>query len=182
VVERPDALVEVVPYRSDWAVNFEKMRVALASAVGDAAISVEHIGSTAVPGLAAKPTIDILMVVASHEGFLGVLAQVEALGFDHRPQNSLVGSDDHLFLRRVQDGQRTHHLHVVKVGSPEIDEYRRFRDALRRDPALAAHYESVKINLAAEYGTDRMRYVEAKSQWVDEWLRSVDGPRPTGSA
>ena len=169
--ERPDAEVEVVPHRSEWAADFEQMRAALVAAVGDVAISVEHIGSTAVPGLAAKPTIDILMVVASRESFLGALPLVEALGFDYRPHNSLIGSDDHLFLRKVVHGKRTHHLHVLRMGSPQIDEYRRFRDALLRDPALAADYESFKVKLAAQYGSDRMRYVEAKSQWVEERLQ-----------
>ena len=171
VGEPPDAEVEAVPHRREWAADFEQIRAALVAAVGDVAISVEHIGSTAVPGLAAKPTIDILMVVASRESFLGVLPQFEALGFDYRPQTSRVGSDDHLLLRKVVHGKRTHHLHVLRVGSPEIEEYRRFRDALLRDPALAADYESFKVNLSAEYGSDRMRYVEAKSQWVQERLQ-----------
>lgn len=178
VGSRPDAVVEVVPSRSDWAVDFEKTRSALLAAVGDVAISVEHIGSTAVPGLAAKPTIDILMVVTSPESFLTVLPKVEALGFDYRPRNSIVGSDDHLFLRKVKDGKRTHHLHVVGAGSSEIGEYRRFRDALRQDPALAADYELVKNNLAAEYGADRMRYVEAKSEWVNERMKSLPSAEP----
>jgi GrpB-like predicted nucleotidyltransferase (UPF0157 family) len=174
----PDATVEVVPYRGEWAVDFEATRAELVAAVGDVAISVEHIGSTAVPGLAAKPTIDILMVVRSTESFLEVRAQVEVLGFDHRSGNPLVGSDDHLFLRKVKDGKRTHHLHVVNAGSPEIDEYRRFRDALRRDPALAADYAQVKIDLAAEYGANRTRYVEAKSEWVSERLKSLPSAEP----
>ena len=178
VGERPDAMVEVVPYRGDWVADFEKMRAALITSVGDVAISVEHLGSTAVTGLAAKPTIDILMVVASTESFLDVLPRVEALGFEYRPQNSLVGSDSHLFLRKVKDCKRTHHLHVVKVGSPDVDEYRRVRDAPRRDPALAADYQRVKINLAAEYRTNRMRYVKAKSQWVDELLKSLPSHKP----
>jgi GrpB-like predicted nucleotidyltransferase (UPF0157 family) len=178
VGERPDGTLEVVSHRSEWAVDFEKMQAELVAAVGNVAVSVEHIGSTAVPGLPAKPTIDILMVVASTERFLGVLPQVEALGFDYRPRNLVVGSDHHLFLRRVRDGKRTHHLHVLRAGSPEIDEYRRFRDALRRDPAFAAEYAHVKITLAAQHSADRARYVEAKSQWVEDRLTSLPAAEP----
>lgn len=176
VGEQPDHSVEVVSYDPAWPSDFEAIRVALASAVGDVAISIEHIGSTAVPGLAAKPTIDILMVVASIDEFLEVLPEVEALGFDYRRQNTFVGSPDHLFLRKVKSGKRTHHLHVLRLGSEEIDEYRRFRDALRQDPALAKEYESLKLKLAADHTSDRMRYVEVKSDWVGERLGSLPSP------
>lgn len=177
VGERPDSTVDVVPYRPEWAAEFERIADSLSSAVGGVAVSIEHIGSTAVPGLAAKPTIDILMVVRSPEEFLAVLPRVEALGFDYRSKNTFVGNEDHLFLRKVKDGKRTHHLHVVRVGSPEIEEYRRFRDALRGDPALAHEYERLKRRLAEAHASDRMQYVEAKSKWVDDRLRSL----PPGS-
>lgn len=179
--DRPDATVEVVPYDDAWPEAFETTRAGLAATVGDVAISIEHIGSTAVPGLAAKPTIDILVVVTSAAGFLETLPGVEALGFDHRPQNTMVGSEDHLFLRKVEGGKRTHHLHVLVDGSPEIEEYRRFRDALRGDPALAIEYEDLKLALAAEHGSDRIRYVEAKSRWVDERLSSLPPAVPGAS-
>jgi GrpB-like predicted nucleotidyltransferase (UPF0157 family) len=173
--ERPDSTVDVVPHRAEWAAEFARIADALSRAVGDVALSVEHIGSTAIPGLAAKPTIDIMMVVRSSEAFLAVLAKVEALGFDHRPNNTMVGHDDHLFLRKVEDGQRTHHLHVLRAGAPEIEEYRRFRDALRQDPSLAREYEALKLELARVHASDRKSYVEAKSTWVNEQLRSL-GP------
>lgn len=173
VGERPDSTVDVVPYRPEWATDFDRIADALSTAVGGVALSVEHIGSTAVPGLAAKPTIDILMVVRSPEEFLAVLPKVEALGFDYRARNTFVGSEDHLFLRKVKDGKRTHHLHVARVGSHEIEEYRLFRDALREDPALAREYESLKLELASTHASDRMEYVETKSEWVGERLRSL---------
>lgn len=173
VGEQPDRTVEVVPYDPAWPVEFESTRAVLASAVGDVATSIEHVGSTAVPGLASKPTIDILMVVVSTDSFLDVLPAVEALGFEYRPQNTFIGSPDHLFLRKVRNGKRTHHLHVLRLGTPEIDGYRRFRDALRRDPAFAREYESLKFELAAKHSTDRMRYVEMKSGWVDQRLGSL---------
>lgn len=93
--ERTGRTVEVVPYRDEWPAAFETIRRALAAAVGEVAISIEHIGSTAVPGLSAKPTIDILMVVEATERFLGVLGRVEELGFDYREHNTFVGSESH---------------------------------------------------------------------------------------
>lgn len=169
--ERPDNTVEVVPSDPEWPARFEVVRSALAGIPTDAIVSVEHIGSTAVPELAAKPTIDVLVVVTSIDAFLDILPEVERLGFDHRPDNTLVGSPDHVFLRKVEAGKRTHHLHVVPVGSPEITEYRRFRDALRNDDALRHEYERLKTHLAAAHAEDRMSYVRAKSAWVQ---RRVD--------
>jgi len=171
--ERPDFSVEVVPYSETWPTLFEQERVALQEAVGGAATSIEHIGSTAVPGLSSKPTIDILMVVDSPEAFLERLPAVEALGYDYRPNNTLVGGESHLYLRKVVDGKRTHHLHVLRSGSPEIDDYRLFRDYLRADPTLATEYERLKIALARRHGDDRMRYVTEKAIWVDNRLREL---------
>lgn len=171
--KRPDASIDVVPYSDAWPAQFEQEREALRAAVGAASRSIEHIGSTAVPGLSAKPTIDILMVVDSTGGFLERLPEVEALGYDHRADNTLVGSDAHLFLRKVVDGKRTHHLHVLRSDSPEIDDYRLFRDELRVDPDLAAEYEQLKITLAREHAADRMRYVTEKAEWVDRLLATL---------
>jgi GrpB-like predicted nucleotidyltransferase (UPF0157 family) len=165
--------VEVVPYSKAWPILFEQERAALQTAAGDVAASIEHIGSTAVPGLSAKPTIDILLVVNSTEDFLKQLPQVEALGYDYRAHNTFVGSDTHLFLRKMSNGKRTHHLHVLRSGSPEIDDYRLFRDALRNSPALAEKYERLKLVLAAKHATDRARYVTEKANWVDEVLASL---------
>ena len=173
VTGEPGASVEVVPYSPAWPVLFQQERAALQTAVGDVATSIEHIGSTAVPGLYAKPTIDILMVVDSTGGFLERLPRLQALGYDYRARNTFVGSDTHLFLRKVLDGKRTRHLHVLRSGSPEIDGYRLFRDALRNDPALAEEYERLKLALAAECATDRTRYVTEKASWVGEVLTAL---------
>lgn len=173
VTGKQGAPVEVVPYSPAWPVLFEQERAALQAAAGDAAMSIEHIGSTAVPGLSAKPTIDILVVADSTGGFLKRLPRVEALGYEYRAHNTFVGSDAHLFFRKVLDGRRTHHLHVLRSGSPEIDDYRLFRDALRNDPALAGEYERMKLALAAEYATDRVRYVTEKANWVGRVLAAL---------
>jgi GrpB-like predicted nucleotidyltransferase (UPF0157 family) len=171
--------VEVVPYSPAWPALFEQERAALRAAAGQAAVSVEHIGSTAVPGLAAKPTIDILLVTGSVGEFLTRLPRIEALGYDYRAGNTFVGSAGHLFLRKVRDGRRTHHLHVLAAGAPEIEGYRRFRDALRADPGLALRYERVKLALAAKYAADRPRYVTEKAKWVSETLTLLHkGPPP----
>jgi GrpB-like predicted nucleotidyltransferase (UPF0157 family) len=169
----PDPIVEMVPYSPDWPARFAEERAALADALDSCARSIEHIGSTAVPGLAAKPTIDILVVADELAEAVERLAGAAALDYQVRPDNTLVGSADHVFLRKVHEGKRTHHLHLVRTGSAEIDDYRRFRDALRDDPALTRRYERLKLDLAAEHHTDRMGYVTAKSVWVEALLASL---------
>ncbi|WP_426574118.1 GrpB family protein [Aquihabitans sp. McL0605] len=179
---RPDSTVEVVAYSEEWPAAFERERVALRAAVGDVATSIEHIGSTAVPGLASKPTIDILIVVGSVDAFRDRIPEIEAIGYDFREGNAFVGNPDHLFLRKVVGAKRTHHLHVLPEGSPEIDDYRLFRDALRSDPAFAARYEELKVDLAGRHADHRMRYVTEKEAWVGDVLASLRAAREPGSA
>lgn len=173
MTDRPDASIEVVPYSEAWPAQFERERHALQAAVGEAARSIEHIGSTAVPGLAAKPTIDILIVVDSIEDFLERLPAIEALGYEYRANNTFVGSDTHLFLRKVADGKRTHHLHVLRSDSPEVEDYRLFRDELRSNPVLSSEYEQLKVTLLRQHASDRMGYVAEKAKWVDRLLATL---------
>ena len=166
---RPDGTVEVVPYDQVWPARFEAERALLLAAVPDLFLSVEHIGSTAVPGLLAKPTIDILAV---SDDLDAVLQRVDALaeaGYDHRP-GSFPEDDRHLFLRKVRDGKRLCHLHVVHASSPEIDEYRLFRDFLRADPDAARRYADLKLGLVARYANRRQAYVDAKQREVDVFM------------
>ena len=166
-------MVELQPYGLDLAADFAREAARLHTAFDAEAVVLHHIGSTAVPGLASKPTIDILVVVESIHGFLARLPQVEQTGFDYRPKNALVGSSNHLFLRKVTDGKRSHHVHVVGACSPEIDDYRLFRDALRSDHSLAKRYGEVKVELARRQANDRMSYVNEKSSWVDNELAQL---------
>jgi GrpB-like predicted nucleotidyltransferase (UPF0157 family) len=159
-VNRPDGTVEVIPYDPAWPARFEAERALLVAS--GLFLSVEHIGSTAVPGLVAKPTVDILAVADD----LPVILAQGVPGYDHRP-GSFADDDRHLFFRKVRDGKRLCHLHVVHSSSPEIDEYRLFRDFLRARPEVAARYADLKLHLAARFADRRQAYVEAKEREVD---------------
>lgn len=171
--------MEVVEYSSDWPRAFETERVALEDALGELAVSIEHIGSTAVFAMPAKPTIDILIVVSSIREFLLVVPSIEALGYEHKGA-AFADRPDHHFLRKVVAGKRTHHLHVVPNSSPEVADYRIFRDALRSDPYLAGRYQAIKRTLAGRYGNDRMRYVVAKEEWVEREMAVLRSRPPAG--
>ena len=168
---RPDHTVEVVAPDPRWPAAFEEERRLLLGTV-DVFDRVEHIGSTAVPELPAKPTIDLLAVAADLDAVLAARPALEAIGYDHRP-GSFVERDDHLFFRKVRDGKRTHHLHVLRAGSPQIDEYVRFRDYLVAHPDEVTAYAVCKLDLAVRFAEDRMGYVEEKGRYVDELMERV---------
>lgn len=163
-----ERLVRVVPYDPSWPASFEAARGDLAAVVPDA-LAIEHVGSTSVPGLASKPTVDVLLVVDDLAVILDRLAELAAIGLEHRP-GSFAPERPHLFFRRMAGGERTHHLHVLASSSPEPDDYRLFRDYLRANPDAAARYEAAKLDLADRFARDRTSYVQTKESIVEEVL------------
>lgn len=160
--------VRVVAYDPAWPGLFEIARRRLATVVPEA-LSIEHVGSTSVPGLAAKPTVDVLMVVPTLDVALAHIEDLASIGFEFRP-GSFPPERHHLFFRRMAGTERTHHLHVLPVTSPEPDDYRRFRDLLRANPDTAAQYEKAKRDLAERFSQDRTSYVRAKETIVEALL------------
>ena len=148
-----------------WAQAFDLERARLLVLLPGVFLSVEHIGSTAVDGLLAKPVIDLMAGVAS-------LANADAL-VDRLCDNGYTTSRefnktlaDRKWLMRWRDGHRTHHLHIVVFGGAPWHDRLAFRDALRRDPALARRYAELKTDLAATHASDREVYTEAKAEFV----------------
>lgn len=152
-------------YDPRWPGLFEAERERLLALFPDDFIAVEHIGSTAVPGLAAKPVIDILAGVASMAAARALVAPLCAQGYTASAEfnASLV---DRQWLMRWAGGHRTHHLHLVVHGGEVWVQRLRFRDALRADAALAARYAALKADLAARYPNDREAYTEGKAAFV----------------
>ncbi len=163
---RPDGTVEVVPYDPAWPARFEAERATLVAVVPGLFGSVEHIGSTAVPGLLAKPTIDVLGVTRDVHAVLQKVEVLAGAGYVHRP-GSFPEDDRHLFFRNVSGGKRLAHLHIVHESSPEIDDYRLFRDFLRANADVAARYADLKRDLAARFAGRRQAYVDIKRREVD---------------
>jgi GrpB-like predicted nucleotidyltransferase (UPF0157 family)/predicted kinase len=157
--------VELVPYDPSWAIAYQQERAQIAAAVGDLAVAVPHIGSTAVPGLEAKPVIDIMVVVRQLEDAAACIAPLQGLGytFIDYPQNV-----DRRFFRKGLP--RTHHLHIVAVGSQTLADHIDFRDALRADPALRQAYQDLKRALSEQFRNDRATYSEKKGAFVAETL------------
>lgn len=157
----PVHVVEVVDYDPTWPELFEIERRLLVNAL-PGALSIEHIGSTSVPGLAAKPIIDILAVVPVVAAVAVGIPAVERLGYVFRPW-VFADDDQHLFFVKDTGGRRTHHLHVFRAASPKPQENRLFRDYLVAHPDAARRYESAKRLAADAHPDSRARYGDAKA-------------------
>ncbi|MDS0240659.1 MULTISPECIES: GrpB family protein [unclassified Haloferax] len=129
-------------------------------------VRFEHVGSTAVPGLAAKPIVDLLVLVSDRDEAGGVVRSLEAAGYEERPDDV----PDRRFFVRGPPERRTHYLSLTELGSDCHREQVAFRDALRADDGLAAEYERRKRKLAEAYPDERSRYTAAKSSFVESVL------------
>lgn len=157
--------VEIVPYDPAWAEIFTQERARIAQALASQEPCIEHIGSTSVSGLAAKPIIDILVSIPSLENAWRCIAPLAELGytFVDYPENV-----ERRFFRR--GFPRTHHIHIVQSGGREEREKLAFRDALRADPDLQQRYQALKQALAAVHPNDRARYAQEKTDFVRQIL------------
>lgn len=162
--------IVVVPYRPEWPGLFRRHAERVAGALGEAALQIcEHIGSTAVPGLAAKPIIDMLVVVEDSGKEDAYLPALESCGYVLRVREPEF--EEHRMLR-THDGDV--HIHVLSRGSREIGRYLRFRDALRDNAEFRARYQGLKQALAEQNWPDMNAYAAAKSMLIEEILRASD--------
>jgi GrpB-like predicted nucleotidyltransferase (UPF0157 family) len=158
-----DAAIEVIPYDPAWPAKFAYEHEILESLLARWLVAdIEHVGSTAVPGLVAKPVIDILAPVESLEASRDAIQIVSAAGYMYYPYKA---EEMHWFCK-PSPAHRTHHLHVVPRSSALWRDNLAFRDALRRDSALAANYGRLKLELARRFGHDREAYTDAKSFFI----------------
>lgn len=170
--------VFIVPPDAAWAQTFAHMQAELMVALAGRVVGIEHIGSTAVPGLAAKPVIDLLCGVTSLDEVGACVPILEARGWQYPVDfnRDLVGR--RFFLKRNDDGVRTHHAHFVIHGGPLWTEYLTFRDALRGSDVLRGRYAELKRDLAAKFHDQRERYTASKTDFVKEVLGLADDQEP----
>ena len=157
------APVEIVDYDPAWPARFneesESLRRVLMSWLAG---PIEHIGSTAVPGLAAKPVIDIMAGVETLEGSRDAIAAAATLGYCYFPYQASIRH----WMCKPSDAFRTHHLHLVPVISPQWIRPIAFRNYLREHGEVAAEYEKLKRVLALRFKFDREAYTEAKASFI----------------
>lgn len=175
--ERAEPVV-VVPYDPGWPAQFAKLRDRIAAALGDLAVGIEHVGGTAVPGLDAKPIVDLDVVVRPEQDLAVVVERLGTLGYEHLGDLGVHGRD--AFRASAADPLPRHHLYVCPAGSAALSAHLTLRDELRADPALAAQYAALKRELAARYRADRDAYTEGKTHFITGvLLRARDGDQRT---
>jgi GrpB-like predicted nucleotidyltransferase (UPF0157 family) len=153
--------VELRDYDASWADLFEEERARLAPIFDGRAVAIEHVGSTSVPGLCAKPIVDVLVGVRELELTEEQIAAMAELGYQFLCEHGLPGR---LFFKKEP---RTHHVHVVEHGGDHWERHLLFRDTLRSDPEERRRYDEFKRRLAAE-GHPREVYTELKTPFIRE--------------
>jgi GrpB-like predicted nucleotidyltransferase (UPF0157 family) len=171
------AAVVIVDYDPAWPSLFASLAGTVAAALGPVLLRVEHVGSTAVPSLAAKPIIDLDVLVRPAD-VAEAVRRLSGLGYAHRGDLGVTGRDAFF----APAGTPAHHLYVCPADSPALSEHLRFRDSLRADAELAAEYGLLKRRLAARFGSDRAGYCEAKTGFVRAVLSRAADKAESGAA
>ena len=169
--------VLIFDYDPRWPLQFEEERRRLQEALGPRALGIEHIGSTSVPGLGAKPVIDIMVGVKELAEGEHCIAPLRSIGYEFIPRQRF--PDCYFFLRGAW-GARTHHLHIIEFEGSLWRRYVLFRDYLRAHPEVARRYLEIKRQIAADPGIRRYTYSAAKQPFISDlmtWLIAQADPR-----
>lgn len=175
--------IEVVPYDPTWPARFAEEAARLTPIFGENLVTLHHIGSTAVPGLHAKPIIDMLPEVYSLEKVEAVNDAMLAAGYEVKGENGIPGRR---YFRKGGDLHRSHHVHVFAQGNPEIARHVNFCAYLRAHPVAAQHYGDLKQALAEQHPHEIVAYLNGKSALIAEldakaaaWRAAVLRPQDT---
>ena len=158
--------VIVLPYDKTWKIAFEEIKKEIEGAIGDLVIGIEHVGSTSVVGLSAKPCIDIDVVIKDYSIFDAVVSRLEAIGYRH--EGNLGIKDREAFKYSDKPHLQKHHLYVCPQYSEELHRHITFRDYLRRTPEAVKKYGETKETAAKLFPDDIDKYMEYKSPCIEE--------------
>lgn len=160
------AKVVVLPYNVQWKDDFEKIKSEIINAIGDSIIGVEHVGSTSVEGMSAKPCIDIDVIIKDYSAFDIIVSRLEMIGYIY--EGNLGIEDREAFKYFNKPHLRTHHLYVCPQKSEELYHHITFRDFLRSNVDAVKKYSYVKETAARLFPHDIEKYMEYKSPCIEE--------------
>jgi GrpB-like predicted nucleotidyltransferase (UPF0157 family) len=163
----------ILAYDPRWPREFERLRQRALTVLGDLAVGVEHVGSTAVPGLAGKPVIDLDIVVSSPEDVAVAFDRLATVGYVREGRSGVVAAADGLTAAHWPRGERRHHLYIVIAGSRVHRERLAFRDYLRAHPEQTQCYADLKLHAARDAAGDWERYAQLKQDFVRRVLRAA---------
>jgi GrpB-like predicted nucleotidyltransferase (UPF0157 family) len=161
--------VLIVPYRAEWPDRFHELRRIFSDALGPVALAIEHVGSTSVPGLAAKPIIDIDIVIRSRAELPEVTKRLAAIGYRHQGDLGITGREAFVFEGREE--RPAHNPYVCASDSAELARHLKFRDWLRANPSGVEKYAALKRELGSRHPLDRDAYTRGKTEFVEAALR-----------
>jgi GrpB-like predicted nucleotidyltransferase (UPF0157 family) len=171
-----DRKYRVVEYTDIWTEEFKREEKILHDIFGDEALEIHHVGSTSVPGLGGKPTLDVMVVVRDLSKVDSFNEKMEATGYE--PMGAYVTPTSRLFAKS-KDGERTHNIHVFEKGSSKAQETLDFRDYLRSHPEETKAYNDFKKVLATEHPDDYFAYRRKKDPFIQEMLELVKAWKKT---
>lgn len=164
-------MLRLEPYDLQWPAQFALEANRLRGAIGPLVISIEHVGSTAVPGMLAKPVLDIAIAVNHERNADDCIAPLTALGYEYRGP---YGDDpQRRYYVRDVDGRRVAHIHLYVMPAPAWSEKIVFRDMLRADPEIAAAYIAEKLRVAELVAWDKAAYSNAKGPFIQRMLQAL---------
>jgi len=170
-------VIRIEPYDPLWASEYEAEDDRIVTACRDLPLRLEHVGSTAVPGLIAKPIIDVLAGCPARASRAPYIQAFRQLGYEHKGAFGIPGRN---YFRR--GAPRSHHIHLVSWTSAFWKDQILFRDVLRDDPAVAQEYAALKRSLAATFPDDHSAYSEGKSPFINAVLRRARHEQMNASA
>lgn len=157
--------VVIVEYDPRWPMMYEEEKARILDAIGHRLVALEHMGSTSVPGLAAKPIIDMMAAIDSLANVQECVTSLRGLGYEYVPEFEDT-IPERRYFRKGPQGARTHHLHMVELKSEFWERQLLFRDYLRAHSDEARRYAELKKALAARYRNDRAGYQDAKTPYI----------------
>ncbi|WP_081841022.1 GrpB family protein [Alicyclobacillus macrosporangiidus] len=157
----------VVPYDPGWLQAFEMIRSYVSPVLSDIVVAIEHVGSTSVPGLAAKPIVDIDVAVATRDDVYVAIQRLASLGYIHEGDLGIAGREAFI----PPNGLPPHHLYVCTADNTEYERHILFRDYLRSHPEEAELYGALIRELAQRFPNDRASYTNGKSEFVNAILK-----------
>lgn len=161
--------VIVLPYDRKWKSAFEEIKKEIESVIGDLIVGIEHIGSTSVEGMSAKPCIDIDVIIEDYSVFSAVIDRLKTIGYVH--EGDLGITDREAFKYSDKPHLQTHHLYVCPKYSEELYRHITFRDYLRNNSEAVQKYSFVKETAAKQFPYNIEKYIECKSPCIEELYR-----------
>ncbi len=163
--------VRLLPHNGDWEKEYEALKPVLAAILGDNVLNIQHVGSTSIKAISAKPILDVAVQVSSFAAL-----NIEGMtrhGYDYRGESSVPGRQ--LFVLRKDGHISLQHIHCYEEGNLGFQNQVRFRDYLNAHPEFARQYDELKRDLAARYPDDRGKYTDGKETFIQSVLKLANG-------